>query len=185
MDSKNKNILIGGLLAIVLIMAVGYAAFATQLNINGTATIDSTWNVHFNTTKGTAQYVVHPTTAQGGTTVTGSHSFQGVLDATLTANLHQPGDSVQFVVPIINEGSMDATLDAVTLAVDGGTGTEYSKTKGHIKWEITSQPSSSLVKTNGETDITVVASFIGTEGNVTAQESASAEIHITYTQANA
>ena len=28
---KNKNILIGGLLAIVLIMAVGYAAFATQL----------------------------------------------------------------------------------------------------------------------------------------------------------
>ena len=44
---KNKNILIGGLLAIVLIMAVGYAAFATQLTVNGTAEITSKWDVHF------------------------------------------------------------------------------------------------------------------------------------------
>ena len=35
----NKNILIGGLIAIVVVMVSGYAAFATQLNINGTAKV--------------------------------------------------------------------------------------------------------------------------------------------------
>ena len=46
MDTKNKNVLIGGLLAIVFVMAVGYAAFATQLNITGSANVTSTWDVH-------------------------------------------------------------------------------------------------------------------------------------------
>ena len=34
---KKKNLLIGGLIAIVLVMAVGYAAFATNLNITSSA----------------------------------------------------------------------------------------------------------------------------------------------------
>ena len=51
MESKNKNILIASLLAVVLVMAVGYAAFVQQLTISGTAEITSTWNVHFDTTK--------------------------------------------------------------------------------------------------------------------------------------
>ena len=51
MESKHKNILIGTLLAVVFVMAVGYAAFAQQLQINGTATINSTWDVHFNQTQ--------------------------------------------------------------------------------------------------------------------------------------
>ena len=42
---KKKNLIIGGLIAIVLAMAVGYAAFATNLDINGTSTIDSKWDV--------------------------------------------------------------------------------------------------------------------------------------------
>ena len=45
LTKKQKNLLIGFLLAIVLVMAVGYAAFSTQLNISNTASIDSTWNV--------------------------------------------------------------------------------------------------------------------------------------------
>ena len=36
-----KNVLIAALIAAVVFMAVGYAAFATTLNINGKATIDS------------------------------------------------------------------------------------------------------------------------------------------------
>ena len=33
MESKHKNVLIGALLAVVFVMAVGYAAFATTLTI--------------------------------------------------------------------------------------------------------------------------------------------------------
>ena len=46
MENKNKNVLIGALLAVVFVMAVGYAAFAQQLTINGTSTITSKWDVH-------------------------------------------------------------------------------------------------------------------------------------------
>ena len=34
------------LLAVVFVMAIGYAAFSQQLTINGTASIDSSWDVH-------------------------------------------------------------------------------------------------------------------------------------------
>ena len=37
--SKKRNIIIGSLCAIVLLMAVGYAAFQTVLNIEGTSNI--------------------------------------------------------------------------------------------------------------------------------------------------
>lgn len=183
MDAKNKNILIGGLLAIVLIMAVGYAAFATQLNINGTATISSTWNVHFDTSATDAQ-VIAINTATGGQTVTASKTITD-LTATLTANLKQPGDSVTFTLPILNTGSIAATLDSpgVTMSVPGATGSGYSYTKGHIKWEVTTQPSASLAATSGTTNIVVVASFIATEGNVTEAETAEATITINYKQA--
>ena len=51
MESKHKNVLIGALLAVVFVMAVGYAAFATTLTINGEATITSNWHVGFDMEK--------------------------------------------------------------------------------------------------------------------------------------
>ena len=42
---NNKSILIGSLLAVVVIMAVGYAAFASSLKISGTSNISTTWDV--------------------------------------------------------------------------------------------------------------------------------------------
>ena len=42
---NKKNIIMGTLLIVILLMAVGYSAFATQLNINGTAEITGEWNV--------------------------------------------------------------------------------------------------------------------------------------------
>ena len=38
---KKNNIIIGSLLAVVLLMAVGYAAFSSVLNISGTGSISS------------------------------------------------------------------------------------------------------------------------------------------------
>ena len=42
---NNKNIIIVTILFVILAMAVGYSAFATQLSINGTAEIVGEWNV--------------------------------------------------------------------------------------------------------------------------------------------
>ena len=43
--TKNRNIIIIGLSSIVLLMAIGYAAFQTVLNIQGTSKISSNWDV--------------------------------------------------------------------------------------------------------------------------------------------
>ena len=75
MNAQNKNILIGGLLAIVLVMAVGYAAFATQLNITGTASITSNWDVHFNKTAQVAGDVVPAKNFSGGSLPTGTITY--------------------------------------------------------------------------------------------------------------
>ena len=46
MEDMHKSSLIMILLAVVFVMAIGYAAFSTTLNINGTAQITSSWDVH-------------------------------------------------------------------------------------------------------------------------------------------
>ena len=40
-NTRQRNYIILGLCSILLIMAAGYAAFRTQLNINGTSSITS------------------------------------------------------------------------------------------------------------------------------------------------
>lgn len=146
MDSKNKNILIGGLLAIVLVMAVGYAAFATQLRINGQANITSSWNVHFKLADGDSTgttYTVsdpsadaHGIAVEGGvitgattqadtvrgTAPTGTISYSAdMLTATIGATLHQPGDKVTYTLTPINEGSITAVAGTPVIKVSGST----------------------------------------------------------------
>ena len=44
---RNKKVIIIAMCIAVLLMVVGYAAFATKLTINGTSSITSTWNIYF------------------------------------------------------------------------------------------------------------------------------------------
>ena len=157
MDSKNKNILIGGLLAIVLVMAVGYAAFATQLQINGTANITSSWNVHFalptgatagqactlntaGTAAGTCGMVVNPGNLYDGTPAstvpTGTITYSNdLLTATIAATLNQPGDTVVYTLTPTNEGTLAAKAGTPTVLVGGGaTVTAADDAKQAVVW---------------------------------------------------
>lgn len=44
---KRKNYIMMILLVVVAIMAIGFAAFSTVLNISGTSSIESNWKVVF------------------------------------------------------------------------------------------------------------------------------------------
>ena len=44
-NSTQRNYIIIGLCAILIIMGVGYAAFSSQLKISGTSNISSNWSV--------------------------------------------------------------------------------------------------------------------------------------------
>ena len=48
---QKKNLLIGGLLAIVVLMGIAYAAFASNLTITGTGSVSSNWCIGFDSTR--------------------------------------------------------------------------------------------------------------------------------------
>lgn len=113
MNSKTKNTLIGGLLAIVFVMAVGYAAFAQQLKITGDTTITSSWDVQMTSivkssstgTGGDVPYVA-------GTTENGTRLVDGAT-AQFCADLQSPGDSVTYTVTIENKGNLNAKVNTI------------------------------------------------------------------------
>ncbi|MCI9110381.1 MAG: hypothetical protein HFH47_01045 [Bacilli bacterium] len=105
MEAKNKNALIGGLLAIVFVMAVGYAAFATQLNINGTANITSSWDVHIES--------ITPGTPVGSAANKSATVGDDKLSATFETDLSAPGDALTYSIVVKNDGSLPAKLSAI------------------------------------------------------------------------
>ena len=113
MNSKNKNALIGGLLAIVFVMAVGYAAFAQQLTINGSASITSTWNVQMTAitktgSTGTGADIPYASgTAENGTKLIDGATAQFRVD------LQSPGDSVTYTVTVKNSGNINAKVSSI------------------------------------------------------------------------
>ena len=159
---KQKNMLIGGLLAIVLVMAVGYAAFATNLNINGTANITSNWCIGFDSSK-TSDYVA-TSGISGGATPTASMSYSGntcetsyKTDASLNATFTQPGDKVVYTLTIANKSSLEAAIESIN--VDGSSVTSnQTKTKGNIKFTI-EMPQSTTLSANAQTTMKVTAEF--------------------------
>ena len=101
---KNRNILIGVLLFVILVMAVAYSAFATQTTLEGNAKIINEWNVKI--TDVSAQYVSPGCNA-------GDIQFTDT-SVTFNAELANPGDYITYMIMIENQGNMDAVLENVT-----------------------------------------------------------------------
>ena len=124
--SKQRNIIIGGLCAIILLMTVGYAAFSTVLNIQGTSNITSSWNVKI--TKVESKNIV------GTASNNGDPSFEE-LSATFKTSLQAPGDSIEYDITVSNTGSLDAKLDEITLSDTNNPAIKFTAsgmTKGDV-----------------------------------------------------
>ena len=104
---KRNNIIIGSLLAVVLLMAVGYAAFSSVLNIQGTGAISSSWNIRITNVE--VSNIVGDASDGVGTTYED-------LTATINSNLVSPGDSITYDVTVRNDGSLDAVLTNINLS---------------------------------------------------------------------
>ena len=162
MESKHKNALIGALLAVVFVMAVGYAAFAQTLTITGTATIESTWDVHFDTEKTTD--IQYETGAGGTVQPQGTVSFTpgNEYSATINATLNQPGDKVTFTLTIMNEGTIAADLGTPVLSLNGG-GSDSNPDdliiqEGNIIFTVTN-PTPATINDGQTATMTVTAEF--------------------------
>ena len=116
---NRKQIMIGVLSVIVCIMAVGYAYLSQQLTVNGTAHIDSSWDVRIESI--TAQ----ATTVSGGATGTQDNPYDATnmqngtrkvdnATANFNASLMNPGDYVTYTVTVANYGTLPAGLSTFT-----------------------------------------------------------------------
>ncbi|MBR3898347.1 MAG: hypothetical protein IKJ43_03605 [Bacilli bacterium] len=210
MESKHKNALIGALLAVVFVMAVGYAAFAQQLTINGTAEITSSWDIHYDHSQDTVdgQVVTSPSCVSGmGGTTCGSESdtanpygtitYTTDTDATISVKLVQPGDKVTFYLKPKNFGTglnATGTMSIADTTTSGYTGITLPATttglkaatvatKDHIQFTVTPTFDSSLAP--GEYDtIKVEAEYLSnqTTNEVIPQTKAGIKVSIDYTQ---
>ena len=104
-NSTQRNYLIVGLCAILVIMGVGYAAFSSQLKITGTSNIDSTWSVKITS--------ITPTDIIGEAKDKPEVTTYTDTTATFGTSLKLPNDSITYNIVIENQGSLDAKLDTI------------------------------------------------------------------------
>ena len=145
-----KKIVIITLSVLVLIMVIGYSVFSTNLKINGTANIASTWKVVF--TK------IEEVSKSSGVTVTDTPIASGT-SVTFNVDFKLPGDEIIYKVTVANQGTLDAIIqniasselgsDAIKFKIDGikigdklakSTTTTFNITISYDS-SITSQPS--------------------------------------------
>lgn len=106
---KNSVFLVIGVLLVVGIITVGYAALSATLSINGTANIGgATWDIHFETIEETDNTNVEATQEPEA-------SGDDTTELTYQVSLTKPGDIYQFTADIVNDGTLDAKLDSLRL----------------------------------------------------------------------
>ena len=162
MESKHKNALIGALLAVVFVMAVGYAAFAQTLTINGEATITSNWHVGFDMEKDEdVPGVVTATKTTGTTDPSGTVTYTNDQNATINATLIQPGDKVTFELTIENYGNINAQLNTPVVTATSGVDENEAPLivkQGNIIFTVTA-PSPATIADGETATMTVIAEF--------------------------
>jgi len=90
-------------------MGVGYAAFSTVLNINGTAEISSSWDVEITNVE---------TIEQIGDATNKEEPTFTYDTANLRASFIYPGDSIKYRITVSNLGSLNAVIDSAKLELD-------------------------------------------------------------------
>ena len=152
----SKNIVIGLLCAVVCIMAVAYAAFSTTLNINGTATIASNWNVAITGIECEA------TAVEGGEAAAVTKSFTGTT-ATFNFKFNQPGDTGQCRVTIANTGTLDAVASNISIVTKDGATADTGLTDGPIQYQVSGiNQNDKLAAESGTATYTIDAEFVDT-----------------------
>jgi len=178
MDKKRKNILIGGLIAIVLVMAVGYAAFATNLNITSSAQTTSTWDIEITNIVADKTATCSDTSDPSTCSTVGDISHS-ITDNNLTANfssaLISPGDSVVYTITVQNKGTLDATLSTLT---------KRNSNNEAISFEIAGIAEGDSLAANQSKQFTATVTYVnqGAGQGQPASTSASFGLTLNYTQ---
>lgn len=115
--SNKKAIVILCLCIAVIFMATGYAILMTDLNINGTVNINSTWDIRI-------------TNIEDSFTVGSAYNIEEPSYTSTTArfnvSLVNPGDSKTYTVTIKNNGTIPAYLSDISFSESGTSAITYT-----------------------------------------------------------
>ena len=138
---KSKKIIMITMCCLICVMAIGYAAFATNLTINGTANITSTWKVLF--TK------IEEVSKTSGVTIIKVPTAEGT-NATFNVDLKSPGDKIIYKITVANQGTLDAIINDITASETGSDA---------IKFEITGIKKGDKLAKSATTTFNVTISY--------------------------
>ncbi|MEI3508857.1 MAG: DUF6273 domain-containing protein [Bacilli bacterium] len=164
-EKKKRNIIIGSLFSIVLLMVVGYAAFSTALNIKGTSNITSNWNVKI--TNVTTKNIVGTASNNGNPTFTDT-------SATFKTNLESPGDSLEYEVTITNAGNLNAKVDKITLSDTNNSA---------IKFTSSGLTEGDIINAGSTSTLLVKAEFLSTISSTPDNKTSNLTVTVDYVQA--
>jgi len=166
-EKKKRNIIIGSLCGVLLLMIVGYAAFQSVLKIKGTSTISSNWDIKI--TSITSE-VLHgnPTNAKEPEGV-------GTLTASFETNLVSPGDSIKYTITVENQGNINAKLDKITISEPDN---EY------VTFETTGLTEGDSLNAGSTADLIITVTFKDVEINKMDKSTSKLTVTLDYSQAD-
>lgn len=170
--ARYRNLIICTLCGIVVLMAIGYAAFSSTLKIDGVSNISSNWDIHLDTISvsnitGDASNIAYSSTNPNGTRIDGT-------SAIFKTELVSPGDSITYSVVVTNGGSLDASLDSITTT---------SADNPAIIYSVSGIDKDDVIPAGDSATLTVVVSY---DKNVTSQPqnlSSNLTVYLNFVQA--
>lgn len=173
-QTQKKYVILGSLCALILTLAVGYAAFQAVLKINGTSTISSNWNVEItNIKEGNIVGSASTTLYKEGDKVGQKIMSYEKLTATFSADLQSPGDSIEYIITVTNNGSLDAKLDKITVSDPDN---EY------ITFETSGLQANEELKSNTSKELTVKATFKDVEISKSEPSTSTLKVTLDFSQ---
>lgn len=139
MKKQGFAVMIGvAIVAIVALVGIGFAAFSTNLTIDGAGTVKaSSWKIKFADLAsaeltGTAKETTAPTISNNDTHI-------GDYDVTFST----PGDSVTYKFDVVNNGTFDAKITSLVVPTPSCTGsgenatTDANKVSKYLSYTLT------------------------------------------------
>ena len=109
---NNKNKILVGCLALLLVLSVGYALFSETITINGTATAKGDFDISYTCNVITEETHLNNNVSVDPSTGVGTCKIEdGVIKTTSTLN--KPTDAVSYHIVLTNNGSIPAVLKTV------------------------------------------------------------------------
>ena len=125
-NNKKKKLTIILLLLVIVGLSVGYALLSTNLNINGTTSINSSnWNVYWDNVQ----------VSSGSVTATTPATINTAKDTvTYEITLNTPGEYYEFTVDAVNAGTLDAMLESVSSKLNN---VEITSLPSYLEYSVT------------------------------------------------